>query len=101
MPGPSCYERRVDELTQGEVVAEALTEVYSVEDGQDEDTEEVLVRKKGASQGVGWKRRKIEVREPSTPEDLRRVHGLMARCWIMAKLRHPAKPALNGMSEKV
>ena len=100
-PGKGYMEYRMDQITEGELEAEKLTQVTAVSDeaspGRYQNSN-VDIRRDGVLQ---VRTSKHSVPEPTTPEELRRRYRLMRRHWAFVRFRGHGREYLRDFEEDV
>ena len=96
-PAKSYIEWRLEQVEDGELLAEQLKEVISKEEDL-HDPWSVKMRSDGTLQ---LKRGRVESVPPETPEDLRRKFRIMAAAWEYVRLKHSSKAYLEGLGPEI
>ena len=95
VPAPSYIEARLEQLEEGELLAEPLTEVICREEAREDGW--------GAAKIMGdgtlklQKASRGEATPPRNSEELRQRIKVMGIAWEFIRLRFPTKPFLNGL----
>ena len=96
IPSATYVDSLLDQLEDGELIAEPLTEVTSLEENRDEQ----------APSEIAWggsclrlKRTKKEVPMPTATEGLRHRHRLMSVKWLMVKTKFPSQRKFQDVTE--
>ena len=92
---PAQAQLRLEQLEEGELSAESLTEVVAPVDVKDDNLELML----STGGKLRTKKGKQEVPPPRDSEDFRHRYKTMAACWAMVKCRHPHRSFLKDLTE--
>ncbi len=95
-PSAAYLNWRLDQLEEGDLRAERLTEVVSVEAAGEDSDDIGLTLSKGK---LMMRRGKTRVALPANPEALRKTYGIMITHWEVIRLKHPDRPFLVGLSK--
>ena len=96
-PPPEYVEMRLEQMEDGEIVAEQMTQVVSVREARD-DTPDLIQSVAGV---LKIKKGKNEVPIPLTSEHLRHRYRVMLTCWEFVKMRHGGRQFLSTLSAAV
>ena len=98
VPAGSYIDTRLIEVERGELLAESLEYVLSVEDSGEGGPDVEWVSEPNHFTGKATIRKVAKkVPLPENTEDLRRVYKLMALHWVMVALKQPSRAYLNGV----
>ncbi|CAK0887969.1 unnamed protein product [Prorocentrum cordatum] len=93
-PGAPLVEQVMEMIEESNMGAVPLTQVVSIEDGDDS--------KMGAAVDMSGiirlRRGKTEISAPTDPEAFRKRVRTLALAYVYARLRHPGRPALKSAS---
>ncbi len=96
-PSAAYLNWRLDQLEEGDLRAERLTEVVSVEAAGEDSDDVGLTLSKGK---LLMRRGKTRVAMPQNPEALRKSYGIMSIHWEVIRLKHPDRPFLVGLTKE-
>ena len=92
MPSKEYVEKKLQELEAGDYRAEDLTEVVS----RDQTNPDSLVPQWDSKGNLTVKRGATTVKEPESPESLRKRLTVVRNCYQMIALKHTHRPELQG-----
>jgi len=99
LPAPSYLEARLEQVEDGELAAEQLTEVVSRDEARENNWGSARILSDGTLKLQ--KGGKSEVKPPANSEELRYRLKLMGVAWEFIRLRFPSKGFLQGLSSDV
>ena len=97
-PSPASVELLLEQLDDGEVVAESLKQVTNLEEGASDESYTANLRATGA---MYFKRGQAEIAAPTTPEQFRRRMRVLQNKWLMVRLKLPSRAQLASLSPDV
>ena len=97
VPARSYLEKRADELEQGELRAEPLTEVIC----REEDNPDLMVPVWNSTGNLTVRKASCTAPEPANSEQLRYRITLMGHCIMFLALRHSNRTYLQGLSPQL
>ena len=93
-PAPCYVEALLEQVEQGEMIAERLTAVVS----KDVAGNEPYGPKIHPDGTIKFSRGRVEILMPRDPEELRMRYKIMGRAWEFVKIKLPSKPFLRDYS---
>ena len=97
VPARTYLEKRADELEQGELRAEPLTEVLC----RDEDQQDLMVPVWNNSGALTMRKTSHQVPSPANSEQLRYRITIMGTCTMFLGLRHSNRAFLQGLNPQL
>ena len=97
LPSRSYIDMRLEQVEEGELRPEKLSEVITVRDEDDEVADQLSLDLQRTGQ-VKIRKGKTAVDPPKTTEELRRVYTIMGHHWYMVALKNPTVNYLDGMT---
>ena len=89
-PSKDYVQGKIEQLEEGEVKTESLTEIVSVKEAGDDCAEDGLMFDMGSRKvAIKTTRSRVRVRPPATTEELRLRYGLMKVQFEIVKSKHP------------
>ena len=88
-PSKEYIQNKIEQLEEGEIKTESLTEVVSVKEAGEECAEDSIMFDVGSRKGVKATKAKIRVRPPTTTEELRMRIQLMKVQFEIVRNKHP------------
>ena len=93
-PAPAYLDWRYEQVEEGELKAESLSEVIHTEEAKDDEWGGTRVNPDGT---IRLMKARSTGKTPDNPEGLREKIELMGVAWEYVRLRFPGKPYLQGL----
>jgi hypothetical protein len=97
VPAPAYIEQKMEQVEDGELRAERLTEVLNRQDHKDEHGS-LKIQSDGT---VKLQKCRVTGKMPSKPEELRKLFKIMGSCWEFTRLTFPAKSYLVDYTHNI
>ena len=91
LPSRQLVDQRLDQIEEGEVKAEPLSDVVSLQKEEESDIKNTEVDVKFGNGSIKFKKQNLKTSPPDTPEQLRSFYKIIANHWMMVKLKIPGK----------